>query len=107
MSVEFNMNDLFAFFFKCSIRMIIVLIIFRWVFPILWKGRKDDLEIRDFYQITPENCSTRLGEKLSLAWNDELERKASPNLISVILRVFYLDFSLRTSFGILKDGIIR
>lgn len=56
------------------------------------KGRKRDLETDDLYEALRSHKSNSLGEKLSLAWERQLERQKKtgkkPSLLRATLSVF-------------------
>ncbi|XP_034950064.1 probable multidrug resistance-associated protein lethal(2)03659 [Chelonus insularis] len=47
---------------------------FSWVLKIFWTGYQRDLEIEDLYRPLKEHKSSNLGERLSAAWDEELQR---------------------------------
>ena len=65
------------------------------------------MEASDIYHVTPEDAAVHLCDKLTVAWKEELGRKGSPSLSRAVVRVFVLDFSLRTTLGVIKDAVVR
>ncbi|KAK0092933.1 hypothetical protein PV326_000289 [Microctonus aethiopoides] len=67
-----------------------------WVARIFRLGFKRDLELDDFYEPLNEHKSSIIGHKLSIAWENEVERcnkkyknrKNNPSLTRVFLKVF-------------------
>lgn len=71
---------------------------YSWVFPIFRAGRKPDYDTNDLYKPLKVHESKKMGDKLSLAWNDELKRHREtgrpPSLLRASCRVFGFEFFL-------------
>lgn len=61
-------------------------------------GRKSDFDTNNLYKPLGEHESKMLGDKMSMAWEDELkkgrEQGRPPSLLRASWRVFGLDFIL-------------
>ncbi|XP_017889371.1 multidrug resistance-associated protein 4-like [Ceratina calcarata] len=51
-------------------------LIFWWLKPLFWYGRSHDLEIKDIYNVMPEDVSQLLGDKLEKNWLKEAKAAA-------------------------------
>lgn len=60
--------------------------------PIFYKGYKQDLNESDLFEALPEHKSSKLGNKLENAWNQEIKFASrnckTPNLLKVIIKEF-------------------
>ncbi|XP_055375264.1 probable multidrug resistance-associated protein lethal(2)03659 [Condylostylus longicornis] len=67
---------------------------FGYTLPIFWKGRKKDLDEKDLYKALDEHKSEILGDKLSKAWEKQLDEQIKsgkkPSLLKACLNVFGL-----------------
>ncbi|KAF8211651.1 P-loop containing nucleoside triphosphate hydrolase protein [Mycena galopus ATCC 62051] len=62
-----------------------------WALPLMWKGRKNDLNVN--YELDPEMESTELYRRFKIAWDREMKQHPShPLLIRALFRAFYPTF---------------
>lgn len=65
---------------------------FWWTLPILFKGAKKSLELDDLYQPLSAHKSDTIGNKLCLAWENEIEKfitkGKAPSLLRAAINVF-------------------
>ncbi|XP_060852278.1 LOW QUALITY PROTEIN: probable multidrug resistance-associated protein lethal(2)03659 [Rhopalosiphum padi] len=68
------------------------IITFSWIFGIVKKGLKQDLNLIDLYGILNEDSSELLGNKLQKIWNNELinseNKNQKPNLLNTLFKMF-------------------
>ncbi|XP_063697681.1 probable multidrug resistance-associated protein lethal(2)03659 [Culicoides brevitarsis] len=98
-------------------------VLFIWILPIFWKGRKKDLDTDDLYQPMREHKSETLGDRLCKAWDQECEKKQAlnkpPSLLSTMTGVFkwqlafggvmlfILEFAVRMTQPIFIGGLVN
>ncbi|XP_032455220.1 multidrug resistance-associated protein 4 [Nasonia vitripennis] len=67
-------------------------ILFCWLNPLFWYGRKHDLETKDLHNALPDDLSEPLGNKLEKFWKREVENsqkgKNKPSLLRAIRKTF-------------------
>uniref|UniRef100_A0A2S2NRW0 Putative multidrug resistance-associated protein lethal n=1 Tax=Schizaphis graminum TaxID=13262 RepID=A0A2S2NRW0_SCHGA len=68
------------------------IITFSWIFGIVKKGLKQDLNLIDLYNILNEDSSELLGNKLEKIWNNELinseKKNQKPNFLNTLFKMF-------------------
>ncbi|XP_037954692.1 probable multidrug resistance-associated protein lethal(2)03659 [Teleopsis dalmanni] len=71
---------------------------FWYTMPTFFKGRKKTLDEKDLYQTLSTHKSEKLGNKMCISWEKELERKTNtkkgPSLLKATMRVFGCEFAL-------------
>lgn len=79
---------------------------FWWVFPIFFKGRKQDLDTGDLYQPLNDHKSSLLGEALCKAWEDEKYSKESKGKKPSLLRATFQVFGWKIiSYGVMLAAL--
>ncbi|KAJ8929223.1 hypothetical protein NQ314_018102 [Rhamnusium bicolor] len=51
--------------------------------------------------------SSRLGDKLEAAWNDQVSHKKTPSLLLAIIKVFYIEFIIYGIFYLIQEFIVK
>ncbi|XP_034328340.2 ATP-binding cassette sub-family C member 4 isoform X2 [Magallana gigas] len=73
-------------------------LLFWWMNPIFSTGYKRKLEVEDMFNVTNEDASEDLGNRLEREWNKEAEKKKpqnkSPSLFRCIVRMFGVQYAL-------------
>ncbi|XP_053965136.1 probable multidrug resistance-associated protein lethal(2)03659 [Anastrepha ludens] len=73
-------------------------LMFCFTMPVFFKGRKKTLAEQDLYRALTTHRSATLGNKMSDAWEAEIDKKRQkhkePNLVSAVLRVFGARYAL-------------
>ncbi|XP_015433210.1 PREDICTED: multidrug resistance-associated protein 4 [Dufourea novaeangliae] len=71
-------------------------LIFWWLKPLFWHGRKHDLQVKDIYNAMPEDVSHHLGDKLEGNWLNEIgtaeETGRKPKLFNALQKTFAWSF---------------
>ena len=80
--------------------------IFRWTFPLFYKGFKTGLSENDIYPHLKSHDSQILGSKLENEWLKEVKKnKKTPSLWKALLRVFGKEFMILGIFCFLYELI--
>ncbi|XP_060582248.1 ATP-binding cassette sub-family C member 4-like isoform X3 [Ruditapes philippinarum] len=73
-------------------------IFFWWMNPLFKKGYGRQLEIDDMYNVTVEDQSDKLGERLEKEWKKEVDKckdgKRKPSLFQALFKIFGLEYIL-------------
>lgn len=68
---------------------------------------KRELNEDDMYGALKTHESKRLGDKLEVAWNYEIENKKNPSLWRAVLKVFYKELLLYGIFNFFLEFVVR
>ncbi|XP_076243257.1 ATP-binding cassette sub-family C member 4 [Calliopsis andreniformis] len=94
---------------------------FAWLAELFWKGAHKDLELTDLYHPLKSDESERLGNRLELAWNQELikaegqkqpkdgkinEKLETPRLSIAIIKTFRVEFFVIGLLFFLQYGVL-
>ena len=84
----------------------------RWLFPLLRKGYKKDLQINDIYGVLKNDKSERIGSRLQLCWDKELQKakeqeKYRPNLLKAIANCFAFSYSILGIWTFIEECVCK
>ncbi|XP_067646383.1 probable multidrug resistance-associated protein lethal(2)03659 [Eurosta solidaginis] len=98
-------------------------LMFCFTMPVFFKGRKKILDENDLYRALSSHRSAELGNKMSVAWEAEIDKKREkhkqPTLVRAVLRVFgpryalfgavifVLEIGLRVTQPLFLGGLIK
>ncbi|XP_076166864.1 ATP-binding cassette sub-family C member 4 [Ptiloglossa arizonensis] len=72
-------------------------LIFWWLKPLFWHGKKHGLEIKDIYNVMPKDVSQLLGDKLERNWIKEVKKAGEscrkPKFFNALRNTFAWSFS--------------
>jgi hypothetical protein len=82
-----------------------------WLFPLLLKGNRRDLEFSDIDPVTPGRRSNYLFEKVHRIWcrkgHGDEHGGRNPTLASVLFRAFGLEYMALGLAFLIKDCVLR
>ncbi|ODN02388.1 Multidrug resistance-associated protein 4 [Orchesella cincta] len=70
-------------------------LLFLWMFPLLRKGNRKDLEIEDLNEVPETNASERLTKRLQTTWDDEYAKSTKKGGRPSLFRAFARAFGVR------------
>lgn len=72
-------------------------LVFWWLKPLFWYGRNHDLELKDIYNVMPNDVSQHLGDKLERNWIKEIklaeETNKKPKFFNALKKTFAWSFA--------------
>ncbi|KAG6794912.1 multidrug resistance-associated protein 4 [Apis mellifera caucasica] len=86
-------------------------LVFWWLKPLFWYGRNHDLELKDIYNVMPNDVSQHLGDKLERNWIKEIklaeETNKKPKFFNALKKTFAWSFAYYGGWQFFLAVILR
>ncbi|PBC29424.1 Multidrug resistance-associated protein [Apis cerana cerana] len=86
-------------------------LVFWWLKPLFWYGRNHDLELKDIYNVMPNDVSQHLGDKLERNWIKEIklaeEANKKPKFFNALKKTFVWSFAYYGGWQFFLAVILR